>query len=120
MSTFERLFATNCTTDGYSRPILSGANNISPAYFSVLLNSTTCPSGNVNFYFLSLDFSTGVGVIVQNFSLIFLTSSNYALVSMFKPILLRRFLKCSVTSLPPKSILSQECAREYPSYTGIT
>jgi len=74
MSTLDKLFATNCTTDGYSRPILSGANKISPAYFYVLLNSTTCPSGNVNFSFLSLDFSTGVGVIVQNFSLIFLTN----------------------------------------------
>lgn len=93
---------------------------ISPAYFSLLLNSTCCPSGRVYFSFFSLAFSRGVKLIAQYFSLIVLTSSNSALVLRLIPLFLSKFWRCDVTSLPARSILSHEWAKEYPSYTGMT
>ena len=93
---------------------------ISPAYFSLLLNSTVWPSGSVYLSFFSLAFSKGLKLIAQYFYFMFLTNSNSALVVKLTPLFLNKFWRWAVTSLPAKSILSQLWAKEYPSYTGIT
>ena len=56
ISTLEKLLARSCTTawinkkiHGTSSPILDGLNKIYPAYFSLLRNSTSWPSGSVYF-----------------------------------------------------------------------
>ena len=64
---------------------------ISPAYFSLLLNSTTWPSGRVYLSFFYLAFSRGLKLIAQYFYLIALTNSNSALVVRLTPLFLNKF-----------------------------